>query len=322
MTTKRAERFFHLIGILKSGRGYTSAELAKMLGVSQRTIFRDIVDLSSLVSIYYDDGYRLLTETSIANVALTRDELLALRLGVRIPPLRASSHLAAATRSALVKLDEILERRFGQPWDDDAISVDVSAYSLSAEATKVLEVLEEAVRKHFAVVIHYYTLSRNEETKRTVDPYGLTFRRHSWYLVGWCHLRRAERVFRLDRVLKVEKTGRTFQRPASFSLEKFFADAWEVYASGKIINVKLRFSPFLGPVVKPALAPRGSFRAAAEGLLFEGRVPASDEFCRWLLTFGEDVEVLAPPELRQDVARRLEAAAALYGRDKKRAREK
>ncbi len=315
MTTKRAERFFHLIGLLRSGRGYTGAELAKITGVSQRTVYRDVVDLSTIVPIYYDDGYRLLAETYVANLALTRDELLALRLGAGIRPLADSSHLAAATRSALVKIEDQLARRFGADVSPDGeVVVHVAAHPTREGSARTLRMLEEATRERRTVNIVYFAFSRAETAARMVDPYGLTFRRHSWYVVGHCHLRKCTRVFRVDRILQIHKTPGRFEKPKSFSLEKFFADAWEVYASCLAARVKLAFAARLGPIVEPALGARGSFRAVAPKavLVFDGEVPISDEFIRWLLAFDEDVEVLEPASLRAEIAGRHAAAARIY----------
>jgi predicted DNA-binding transcriptional regulator YafY len=229
MTTKRTERLFLLVNLLRSGRGYTAPELAELLGVSPRTIYRDVVDLSSVVSVYYDGGYRLLTEEYVANLSFTRDELLALRLAVQLPPLAQASHLVAAARSALAKVDEQLDRRFGgDAGFDRSFSVHVAAHPLNPRMVRILRTLEDAVRTRRRVTITYYTLSRDATMARAVDPYGLSFRRHSWYLVGYCLLRREVRVFRLDRISRVKLTEDRFDRPEGFGVEKFFADAWEV----------------------------------------------------------------------------------------------
>jgi predicted DNA-binding transcriptional regulator YafY len=305
-----------MISILRTGRGYTGAELADVMGVSQRTVYRDVVDLSGLVPIYYDDGYRLLSDTFLANLTFTREELVALKLGVQMQALAEASHLGAATQSVLAKIDEQLERRFqGEADDGDVISVHVKAHPMGEKTVRVLRDLEDAVRRRLTVEFSYYTLSRNEKTKRTVDPYGLTFRRHSWYLVGYCHLRHQARVFRLDRISSVTATSHKFERPKGFSLEEFFADTWEVFASGPMADVVLRFSRHAEFIARPTLGGRGEFNLERKGnkIVFRGEVPVTDEFVRWLLTLGENVEVLEPAELRDRVASRHRSAAELYG---------
>ncbi len=321
MSLKRAERLFHLVSILRTGRGYTGGELANALGVSQRTIYRDVVDLSTLVSIYYDEGYRLLSESFLANLTFTHEELLALKLGIQLQPLAEGSHFGGATLSALAKIDEQLNRRFrNAEGENEIITVHVKAYPLTKETVRALRVLESAIRARQTVELTYYSLSRGEINKRTVDPYNLTFRRHSWYLIGYCHLRRNVRIFRLDRIHSAKLILRKFEKPPGFSVEEFFADTWEVFAPTPKEEVVLRFDSGAEPIAKPVLEARGKFRQdrPRKGLIFEGRVPLTDEFCRWLLTLGRAVEVLEPRELREKVAAKHQEAAALYtpARDK------
>jgi predicted DNA-binding transcriptional regulator YafY len=316
MAGKKTERLFKLVNILRSGRGFHAAELAGALGVSIRTIYRDVVELSGLVPIQYDRGYRLIPGAFAADADFTREELLAIRLGVNNRALAAASPYAAAAQTALIKIDNRLSRRFAGPEGlTEKITVHVKAHPLGEKTVRMLCDLEEAVRARRTVKLEYFSLSRNRTTKRAVDPYGLTFRRHSWYLVGLCHRRKKPRVFRADRISAVKVTRERFEAPRDFSLDGFFADAWEVYASAVKSRVKLVFDPRVAPVVRPELEGRGKFYEDGQrgGLVFEGEVPVSEEFRRWLLTFGEEVEVLEPASLRGEVAVTLRTAAARYG---------
>jgi predicted DNA-binding transcriptional regulator YafY len=314
MSVKRAERLFNIIGLLRSGRGFSSSELARAVGVSKRTIYRDILDLSGIVPVYFDDGYRLLSDSYLSHLAFTRDELLALKLGIEVAPLTGSSHWAGAAQSALGKIQEHIDRRYGvDTAATDSFSVHVSAYTLDDNTVRALRVLEEAVGARRTVEIKYHTMARDAVGVRAVNPYGLTFRRHSWYLVAWCHMRREERIFRLDRVLAVKMTSKRFERPADFSVEGFFANAWEVYASGKETDVRLAFERRAAQIAEPALRGRGKFEPEDGGMMiFKGRVPVSDEFVRWLLSFAGDVEVLTPASLRDAVKTNLSEAAEQY----------
>jgi len=289
-----------------------------MMGLSARTVYRDVVDLSNIVPVYCDKGYRLLTESYIAKLSFTHDELLALKLAVRMPALSQASHLAGAAKSALSKIDEQLTIRRGRTTAGaaDPISYDVAANPVTAKTIRTLRLLEEAVLEQRVVILKYHSTTENRTKTREVDPYGLTFRRRSWYLVGHCRLRDAQRVFRVDRIQLVTVTKKRFERPPGFSLASFFKDSWEVYAPGEIVKARIRFSSFLADTVKPQLEGRGRFRTARDRktITFEGEVPTSEEFVRWLLTFGSDAKVLAPLSLGQRVAHKALAIANLYPR--------
>ena len=115
MTRKKAERLFCLANILSSGKGYRAAELAETLGVSERTIYRDVVDLSDLVPIYYDHGYRVLHEARVANAAFTHRELLAIKLVFKTMELvGGDGFFTPAMRAALNKIENRISRS-----DDD-----------------------------------------------------------------------------------------------------------------------------------------------------------------------------------------------------------
>ena len=114
MTIGKAERLLHMVNILRSGKGYRASELAQALGVSKRTIYRDVVDLSQQVPIYYDRGYRLLREWHLAGVAFTRDELLSLKRALETDFAPAGPRVfAGKLRAALAKINDQLRERFG-----------------------------------------------------------------------------------------------------------------------------------------------------------------------------------------------------------------
>lgn len=114
MTRKKAERLFCLANILSSRKGYRAAELAETLGVSERTIYRDVVDLSDLVPIYYDHGYRVLREARAADTAFTQRELLAIKLVFKTMELVGGDRFfTPAMRAALNKIETRISRSFG-----------------------------------------------------------------------------------------------------------------------------------------------------------------------------------------------------------------
>jgi predicted DNA-binding transcriptional regulator YafY len=114
MTKHRAERLFHMVNILRTGRGYHASELAEVLGVSVRTIYRDVVDISGQVPIYYDRGYRVLREARLANMAFTRDELLSLKRALEAAGLPLCPyHFPGGLQAALNKINDQLSGRFG-----------------------------------------------------------------------------------------------------------------------------------------------------------------------------------------------------------------
>ncbi len=111
MAMKKAERLFSLAEILSSGKGYRPAELAETLGVSERTIYRDLVDLTFLIPIYYDEGYRVMRGTRAGYPGFTRKELLAIKLVFKTMALvGGDGFFTPIMQTALTKVENRISR--------------------------------------------------------------------------------------------------------------------------------------------------------------------------------------------------------------------
>jgi predicted DNA-binding transcriptional regulator YafY len=140
--------------------------------------------------------------------------------------------------------------------------------------------------------------------QRTVDPLGLVLKGGAWYLIA--HRSAGMRVYRVSRVVSVRPLEQELQRPDGFELAAFW-DEWsrEFEASLPRIEVTVRVSDEVRRFLP------GEPRVEEDGRVvvqFESLAAAYRE----LLRFGPDVEVLAPAELRERVARTAHAVAALY----------
>jgi proteasome accessory factor C len=87
--------------------------------------------------------------------------------------------------------------------------------TLGTVSEGVLAALRDAVAGRRQVEIDYYVYGRDERTRRVVDPYAVFAAEGEWYLTAWCHLARAERRFRVDRIRALEPLERTFDPPAT-----------------------------------------------------------------------------------------------------------
>jgi proteasome accessory factor C len=102
---------------------------------------------------------------------------------------------------------------------DPAGAVEVT---LGAVSEGVLGALRQAVADHHQVEIDYYVYGRDERTRRVVDPYAVFAAEGEWYLTAWCHLARAERRFRVDRIRALEPLDRSFEPPATAPVPEVF----------------------------------------------------------------------------------------------------
>jgi proteasome accessory factor B len=134
------------------------------------------------------------------------------------------------------------------------------------------------------------------------------------YLMGFDESREAIRTFKLQRILELSLTPDTFEPPEPGVVQEGLGRAWGVIADQEEVEVVLRFDPAIaGLVTETTWHPTEQVTREPDGsVLWRGRVPGTIEIRRWILEWGAQVEVLAPPELRDEVAATYRAAAARY----------
>jgi predicted DNA-binding transcriptional regulator YafY len=105
-------------------------------------------------------------------------------------------------------------------------------------------VVARAVHAGRQVELVYWTASRGEVSKRVVDPYHLLAAEGTWYLIGYCHLREAVRMFATSRIRSVRETGERVERPADFRIADYLEASFRVVrGDGRPRRVRLRFAP-------------------------------------------------------------------------------
>ena len=218
---RRADRLFRIVQSLRSDRPTTAADLAQRLEVSERTIYRDIQDLSlSGVPVIAETGvgYRLGEGFRLPPLMFDEEELEALLLGVNMVGVWSDPALAEAARRAVGKIEAALPERLHGELTRNALLV--PPYGTEPEVGGVLHQLREAVRAQAKVSFHYRRAD-GERSTRTVCPLGLAYWGRTWTLVAWCELRDDFRHFRLDRMERLVESGERFTPREGRTLEAF-----------------------------------------------------------------------------------------------------
>ena len=187
--TRRADRLFQIVQILRGRRLTTAALLAERLGVSERTVYRDIRDLSlSGVPVEGEagSGYRLLAGYDLPPLMLTTKESEALIAAIRLLKTWGGEALSQSLESAQEKMLAILpEARRRQAEQTRLFAPDLGAHRY---AKTHFDVIHQAVSNQQVLQLHYQDES-GQVTWREVLPLGLFFWGERWLLVAWCELR-------------------------------------------------------------------------------------------------------------------------------------
>jgi proteasome accessory factor B len=166
-----------------------------------------------------------------------------------------------------------------------------------------LEELSRAVAQRKRVHVTYEGAERRARTERDVDPYGLYQKAGAWYLVGWCHLRKAIRTFSLGRIRSLAVNA-TAPRSPDFASRKDFRladlatqEAWEfsVHAPQRC---RVRLDAPLPPELVASFGPRARVREDGEGAVVEVEATNGEALVRHVLSLGDRAEILAPKSLR------------------------
>jgi predicted DNA-binding transcriptional regulator YafY len=221
---RRADRLFRLVQLLRARRFATGAQIARELGVSKRTVYRDVADLqASGVPIRGEAGvgYRLERGYELAPLVFTSEELAGLVLGARIVAAWGDAELADAVGRAMTKVEAVLP----EPLRRLVLETPLFAPELPAASAMAgeLALLRRAIGERRPVHFRY---AREDGTgsERDARPLALYFWGRKWTLAAWCELRGAYRSFRPDRMREVRVLERRFDPEADgISLAGFLA---------------------------------------------------------------------------------------------------
>ncbi len=209
----RAQRLLDLIQILRRHRyPVTGATLATDLGISLRSLYRDIVTLQEQGAHIEGEpgmGYVLRAGYMLPPLMFSEEEIEALVLGSRWVAERGDSRLSAAARDALAKITAVLPIELRNTPDASALLVGPGAPIITGDLE--LTLIRKAIRIEHKLEIRYLDL-KGAESSRTIWPFALGFFDHARVIVAWCELRQTFRNFRADRIVDIDMSEQRYPR--------------------------------------------------------------------------------------------------------------
>src|SRR3954447_23026227 len=316
----KAARYLRIAMLLSDhADGLSAQDLADRIGVSKRTVYRDLMSMDSDAGlpIWQDAGkFGLESGAFLPPLALTLHEATTLFLAARLLAKVSDEHDTELI-GAFVKLAQILP-----PVLAEHIEATVDVFSRTPpnpRFTRVFRVLAEGWAQQRVVQIEYdsgvYDASKPPRKAKVrplaIEPSALT---HALYLLAWDEGRKARRTFKVERILAASLTPETFEPPEGYSAAAELAQAWDVIADEELLNVVIRFSPLVAKrAAETRWHPSQEIEEQPDGsLLWRATVGGMREIRIWIMGWGADAEVLEPAALREDIATEVTRAAALY----------
>jgi predicted DNA-binding transcriptional regulator YafY len=300
--SETASRLLELLSLLQGRRDWPGTDLAGRLGVSGRTIRRDVERLRALG--YPVDsltgpagGYRLRAGTAMPPLLLDEDEAIAIAVGLRTAARASVTGIEETALRALVKLEQVLpahlRRRVAALGSATVAPAPGGPTVDPQQLTTIAAACRDSERLRFD-----YSGRDGTASRREVDPQALVNRGRRWYLVAWDRRREDWRTFRVDRIERAASTGARFpprelpEADAAAYVARSIAGAFSRYEARVTVHapaeeIARRF-PSLADALTPVDARRCEYRT-------------SDENVEWLALrvamLGVDVDVHEPPEL-------------------------
>ncbi len=319
----RVNRLLRLIQIIQWGRPYTIDALSRELGVTRRTLFRDmrILERAGMPCTFdrKTQAYVFSRGRVLPPLSLTLDEALALTVQTRkaLHSKVTPGHQAAL--SAALKIEAALPAELARHCGELLEAVDVRHWPMSdvASVGDTLAHLQQALADRRKVAVLYESYQEKGEISTVLHLYRLRFVRRGWYAIAFSEAHSELRTFKIERLLSVTSLDDHYEIDPTFNLETYYGNAWQMIRGDRPYHVVIRFSPKVAGNVEEVSwhKTQQTQRTDDDSLIFEVDVDGLSEIAWWVLGYGREAVVEQPQELRDLIAAHARAMLQHYAGD-------
>lgn len=298
------DRLIQIVFLLLSHENLTAKQLGEKLGVSTRTIYRDI-NILSIANIPitsqkgYGGGLSFLQGFSLDKSYFTQAEQRNIIQALQI---LKSSNYPDADKS-LNKVAGLFSHNMQSEW----LEIDFSYWGSPEKERNNITALERAIINKYVITFTYFN-AELAKSNQTVEPMKLVFKSHAWYLIAYSHNKNDIRTYKMSRIREIQITNQLFNRqiPEDFTITPVYR---EEYNTPIFI---LHFSEKIAYKVYDEFQEKYIKKLEDGTLEVTFRYQLSDWTFRYLLSFGEHVEIIAPIEARKMLKEKAKKILSLY----------
>ena len=272
-------------------------DFAAQFEISERTVYRDIQALCEVgvpIAAMRGEGYRLLDGYYLPPITFSEAEARALFLAISMfSGFTSEGETQTAVASALDKIRAILPQSTLQ--QVEALQAMIHFYAFPNTVldfdNPTFVCLQEAIQQQRVVHLRYHAQHTNEVTERDVEPSNLLYLDKTWVLTAYCRLRRGSRVFRLDRIDRLTVLA-----------EGFESRGWgeeQGKRGERPLFITVRFDKSILRWVRERQHFSHAYDEDEQTMAYQPR--SFDQIESWLLSWGDKMELLHPPKLRQQL---------------------
>jgi predicted DNA-binding transcriptional regulator YafY len=312
----RIDRLTAILIHLQTKRVVKAEEISDRFEISLRTVYRDVKALMEAgvpIGSEAGKGYFIVDGYHLPPVMFTQDEASSMMLAGKLVEKMADKSIRDAFSSAMHKIKAVLnesEKDHLQNLDSHIEIFLRSKYEVKESKDfpdHFMTEIQRAVAKKQVVRIDYSN-TEEEETQREVEPIGIFYYSMAWHLIGWCRLRNSYRDFRADRIKNLVNTEKSFEGRNLISLKEYFQSMFQT--NRDLIKVVISFEksslrgrPIYGSISQTDLGDRIRAEFMMDNLA---------TMARWLLMYGNHIEIEEPEEMKAAMVDAVEELHAHY----------
>jgi len=298
-------------------RGYTIKELTEKFEVDIRTIYRDMTALGTdlKVPVYNEKKrWKIMDSHFLPPIRFTLPEALNIFLTARLM-LNYSHRYDPNVDATFTKLSAVLPPALAEQvrktmnW--------MQKLPKNESHLRILATVAEAWVSQRQLKITYRPLIARKAMERVIEPYYIepAAPGHASYVIGYCHLKDSIRTFKIERIEAAELTSEPYVIPPDFDANEFLGSSWGIVVEEEVKTIRLRIEDpeimrIMGETVwHPSQALE---KQEDDSVIMTLNVTDTYELLSWILGWGDKLEVLEPPEIRETVMETAEAVREMY----------
>jgi predicted DNA-binding transcriptional regulator YafY len=300
----RIDRLTAILIQLQTKRVVRAEEISVRFEISLRTVYRDVKALMEAgvpIGSEAGKGYFIVDGYHLPPVMFSQQEASAMLTAGKLVEKMTDDSIRKAYESALLKIKSVLNTSEKDHLENLQSSIEVFRFpdqQLESPNEYMAEV-QNAISHRYVVLLEYNSSKNQEYTKREIEPIGVVYYSGNWHMIAWCRLRNGYRDFRVDLIQKLKPTGATFDPRNLYTLQEYFHSLTQAHQDMEKVTVIFNKS-----VARYAKHARYYYGFVSEEDLGDKcrmtfLIGGMKSFCRWLIMFGNSVEIEAPEKLRE-----------------------
>ena len=294
---------------LQSKKIVRAKDISDRFNVSIRTIYRDIQTLTEAgvpigseagVGYYLADGYRL------PPVMFTKEEVTAFLTAEKLIEKFTDNSIDSNFKSGMMKIRAILKSTEKEMLESIEENIEVLSRRPRLENSKNsnhIQALIESISERKSLNIRYHTFYSNEIKDRNIEPIGIFFSSGYWHTIAFCELRKDYRDFRLDRILSISKTDKTFKKEHP-SIKTYLGKITKeqnletivICVDKDVVQFLTEQKYYNGFVNEQSIGDKVQMTFLTS---------STEYFVRWFLMFADKADIVSPDSLKTMLIKKL-----------------